>query len=72
MTNLPKLLEDVPLNTLNNMWFMLDGAPAHYRLKVIKHLKEEYPNLWICQGGLVVWPARSPDLNLFNFLYMAI
>lgn len=66
-TDLPQLLEDVPLNTRNKMWFMLDGAPAHYRLQVREYLNEAYPNRWIGRGGPVAWPARSPDLNPLDF-----
>ena len=31
-TQLPILLEDVPLQIHNQMWFRQDGAPAHFSL----------------------------------------
>jgi hypothetical protein len=35
---LPVLLEDVPLQQSQNMWFMHDGAPAHFARAVRRHL----------------------------------
>jgi len=32
MYNLPVLLENVPLEVQETMWFMLDGAPAHHTI----------------------------------------
>jgi hypothetical protein len=64
---LPDLLDDVPLQLRQNMWFMHDGAPAHYSVAVREHLNESFPNQWIGRGGPVPWPARSPDLNPLDF-----
>lgn len=64
---LPVLLEDVPLNVLQNHYFMHDGAPAHFSLIVRAHLNEVYGERWIGRGGPVAWPARSPDLNSCDF-----
>lgn len=64
---LPGLLEDVPLNLRNRMFFMHDGAPAHFSLIAREHLDEEYPNRWIGRGGPHPWPARSPELNCLDF-----
>lgn len=66
-TDLNELLDDVPLNTRNKMWFMQDGAPAHYTIQVREFLNEAYPNRWIGRGAPVAWPARSPDLNPLDF-----
>ena len=64
---LPPLLEDVSLETRRNMWFQLDGCPAHYNRNVREHLDEQYPNRIIGRGSLFPWPARSPDLTCLDF-----
>lgn len=64
---LPLLLEDVPIALRNDMWYMHDGAPAHFSVMVREHLHALYPNRWIGRGGPQEWPARSPDLNSLDF-----
>lgn len=66
--NLPLLLEDVPWLTRRNMYFQLDGAPAHYALSVRQYLNENYRR-WIGRGGPVARPPRSPDLTPLNYYY---
>ena len=68
-TVLPDLLhhDDVPLNQRLNMWFMHDGAPAHFQLRVRRLLTRRYGQHWIGRGGPVPWPPRSPDLNPMDF-----
>lgn len=61
------LLDDVPLNVRRNMWFMQDGAPAHYSLDVRNHLDQRFPRRWIGRGSAFPWPSRSPDLNPLDF-----
>jgi len=65
--NLPDLLEDVPLNIRQTMWFQHDGAPPHNSRRVRHYLDTRFPNSWIGRGGPVTWPARSPDLNPLDF-----
>lgn len=65
--HLPILLEDVPLNVRANMWFMHDGAPAHFSVVARQHLDITYPNRWIGRAGPQNWPARSPDMNPLDF-----
>lgn len=62
---LAQLLENVPIPTRQRMWFMHDGAPAHFSLIARNWLNQpnHYANRWIGRGGPVEWPARSPDLN---------
>jgi hypothetical protein len=62
-TELPDLLEIVPLAYRINDWFQHDGAPPHFRRNVQEILDNQYPQRWIGRGGP---PARSPDLNLNN------
>ena len=64
---LPLLLEDVPIALRNDMWYMHDGAPAHFSVMVREHLHALYPNRWIGRGAPQEWPARSPDLNSLDF-----
>lgn len=64
---LPELLEDIPLEVRQGMWFQHDGAPAHFANEVQNYLNVAYANQWIGRGGPVAWPARSPDLNPLDF-----
>lgn len=64
---LPVLLEEVPLGVRRRMWFMHDGAPAHFRLTARAYLDTIYPNRWLGRAGPTPWPPRSPDLNPLDF-----
>lgn len=64
---LPPLLENVPLNVRQDMWFLHDGAPPHFSVEVRNHLNEVFPGRWIGRGGVVEWPPRSPDLTPLDF-----
>nr|CAH7737068.1 unnamed protein product [Callosobruchus chinensis] len=44
---LPELLEEIPLRERCRMWYMHDGAPAHFSLVARQVLNENYPNRWI-------------------------
>lgn len=44
---LPNLLEDVLLNIRNTMWFMHDGAPAHFAQNVQIYLNNHFRQRWI-------------------------
>lgn len=64
---LPQLLQDLPAEITQNMWFQHDGCPAHYRRSVRQLLDTTYPNKWIGRGGPTPWPARSPDLTPMDY-----
>lgn len=67
---LPGLLEEIPLLIRNEVWFMHDGAPAHFSIQARQFLNRTYPNRWIGRGVEVPnqpWPPRSPDLNPLDF-----
>lgn len=64
---MPNLLEDVPLRDRETMMFQHDGAPAHYRRQVREILNARFPDRWIGRGGPIIWPARSPDLNVLDY-----
>ncbi|GBM48764.1 hypothetical protein AVEN_24952-1 [Araneus ventricosus] len=66
---LPSLLQVVPLPIQRNMWFMHDGAPAHFSSTVRYFLNATYPARWIGCGGPVAWHPRSPDLNPLDFFF---
>lgn len=66
---LPQLLENIPLQTRQNMWFMHDGAPAHFSLTVREHLNATFGQQWIGRGGPQLWPPRSPDLNPLDYFF---
>lgn len=64
---LPIVLENVPLAIRPRMWFMHDGAPAHFSITARQYLDDVYPNRWIGRAGPQPWPPRSPDLNPLDF-----
>ncbi|XP_046683651.1 uncharacterized protein LOC124369643 [Homalodisca vitripennis] len=68
---LPVLLDDVPIQTLNTMWYEQDGAPPHYAQAARNAVSERFQERWIGRGGPVAWPPRSPNLSLC-FLWGAI
>jgi hypothetical protein len=61
--DLPKLLEDVPLAVRARMWYMRDGASAHFSRAVRDVPSNTYHNRWIGREGLTACPPRSPDFN---------
>ena len=61
------MLENVPLQVRQRLWFQHGGAPAHFALNVREYLNNVFPNRWIGRGGPVQWPPRSPDLTLMDF-----
>lgn len=64
---LPNLLQNVPLEIRNNMWFMQDGAPSHTYGPVVAYLNGAYQNNWMGKKGPINWPARSPDLTPLDY-----
>ena len=64
---LPEMLENVPLQVRQRLWFQHDGAPAHFALDVREYLNNVFPNRWIGRGGPVQCPPRSPDLTPMDF-----
>ena len=59
------------LSILNGrtIWFMQDGAPAHYATSVREWLNVNFPYKWIGRRGPVEWAPRSPDLNPLDFAF---
>lgn len=61
------LIEDLPLDVINGMWYQMDGCPAHYSRNVREWMSRRFPRRWIGRGGTVSWPPRSPDLTPLDF-----
>jgi hypothetical protein len=49
------------------MWYMHDGAPAHFSHAVRDVLNNTCHDWWIGRGGPTAWPPRPPDLNPLDF-----
>ncbi|KAL6421063.1 hypothetical protein ACFW04_013587 [Cataglyphis niger] len=49
------------------MNFQHDGAPTHFSRQARQFLNAYYPERWIGHGGPILWPARSPDLNVLDY-----
>lgn len=50
-----------------NMWVLMDGAPAHYSNSVLEVMDTNFPGRWVGRGTAdhpapIQWPPRSPDL----------
>ena len=48
-----EMLENVPLQVRQRLWFQHDGAPAHFVLDVREYPNNVFPNRWIGRGGPV-------------------
>jgi hypothetical protein len=55
-----------------HLWYMQDGAPAHWAKPVRSWLDEKFPNRWIGRGGEIAWPPRSPDLTPPDFFLWGV
>ncbi|KAJ8937130.1 hypothetical protein NQ318_000625 [Aromia moschata] len=64
---LPKLLENLPLQLRLNMRFQHDGAPPHRARRVQQYLNYVYPDKWIGINVPIEWPPKSPDLTPLDF-----
>ena len=63
------LLDAEPLDVIQRMWFMHDGAPPQFTLIVRQYLDNKFQNRWSGWGGSIEWPAWSPDLNPMDFYF---
>ena len=52
------------------IWFMQDGAPAHFARKVREQLDKSFKNRWIGRRGAIEWAPRSCDLTPCDFFPM--
>ena len=51
------------------MWFQQDGAKVHRTNRVLKYLDGQFGTRMLAMDSIQGqdWPARSPDLNPFDF-----
>jgi len=61
----PALAEVVPEN--EEIWFQMDGCPAHNTLAVREYLQNTFNGHVIGPNHAICWPARSPDLSINDF-----
>lgn len=52
---IPDILRNTPEKERTRVWFMHDGATAHYDKSVKNLLNDNFPNKWIGKGGSVTW-----------------
>ena len=64
---LEPILNELPLQERQQIWFQQDGAPPHFGLNVRSFLDTAFPRQWIGRRGAVEWPPRSPDLTPLDF-----
>jgi len=64
---LPQLLENIPLNIRQSMWYQQDGCPAHSARTITIFLDRTFEDRWIGRSGIQKWPPRSPDLTPLDF-----
>ena len=64
---LPELLEHIPLNQRESMWWQQDGATPHFHRQVREYLNNIFPAKWIGRNGTIFWPPRSPDITPMDF-----
>ena len=50
------------------LWFQQDGAMAHTVRTAMRILNKRFPAHLLSQRGNIEGPARSPDLNICDFL----
>ena len=67
--HLPSLLRahNLPPKILDRIWYMHDGAPAHFRNIVRDFLDIISRGRWISHGCTIAWPPRSLDFNPLDY-----
>jgi transposase len=65
--DLPKLLRYVPVAVRARLWYMHDGAPAHFSRAVRDVLSSTNHDQWLGRGAPTAGPPCSPDLNPLDF-----
>lgn len=60
-------MDDIPLETRNNVFFQQDGAPAHNAIVVKEHLQSKFGDRWMGTFGAVAWLPKSPDFFIRFF-----
>ena len=55
-----------------DLFYMHDGAPAHYAKEVRAWLDEKFSDRWIGRRGPIEWPPRSSDLTPPDFFLWGV
>lgn len=63
----PLLLQNIPIAERATMWLQQDGAPPHFSQQVTNYINLIFPRRWIGRNGVILWPARSPDITPLDF-----
>jgi hypothetical protein len=58
MKYLPVFWEHAPFHQRQHIWFMHNGAPAHFLRTAREYPNQSFGDQWKGRGGLVSWPAR--------------
>ncbi|RLU20535.1 hypothetical protein DMN91_007145 [Ooceraea biroi] len=66
-TQLPVLLENLPLQLRLDMWFQQDGCPSHTSRVARAVINNMFSNKWIGKYGPIDFPPRSPDLTVLDY-----
>jgi len=69
VTDLPVLLENLPLQLRLNMWFQQNAYPSHTSRFACAALNAMFPNKWIDKYGPINYPPQSPDLTVFDYYF---
>lgn len=65
-----EIIENLPLNVRQEMYFQLDGASVHNSWMVRGWLNEHFPLRWIGRNSpYEQWPPRSPDITPMDFYF---
>lgn len=65
--DLQDLMDELPLQYRDGMWFQQDGCPAHTSIVARNVLNAIFPGRWIGKYGPVPYPPRSPDLTVLDY-----
>lgn len=63
-------IDQLPNNI--RLYFMHDGAPAHFDQTVRRRLSERFRNQFIGRGAPIQYPPRSPDLTPMDYAIWGI
>lgn len=66
------LLENIPYELRQRMWYQHDGAPPHSTRVVQATLISMFPRRWIGRGGPRQWTPRSPDFNPLDYFFWGL
>lgn len=66
---LEEFLDDLDLETRQDVHFQQDGAPPHNHRDVSTLLRRLFGDKWIATNGPIPFPPRSPDITPLDFYF---